>query len=141
MSATAVCRHDGHVFSPLSDSWEPDDATPCDCGAISWAEHVRVGLRASVDASLAREGATRRRPTAPGPNPEMCNAPHPTKGVCGGPMSQAVKGRRTGFWMRTCCTCQATTGTLDPPANVGDRGPIVYAYPGELPMSGFETLT
>lgn len=135
----AVCQHDAHVFTPLRPGWEPDEQTPCDCGTVSWGEHARAGIRAKVEASLAAEADKRRTPPAPGPNPEICNAVHPTQGICGGAMSMAIKGRRTGLWIRTCRECLATTGTTEAPAYTERQAPHILPTPGEM-FTPIETL-
>lgn len=130
----------GHMFSELYPGWKPDDATPCDCGAVSWGDERRARLRKATEAGLAREAQKRRRIAAPGPDPNVCNAAHPTRGICGGRMSTPIRGPRTGLWLRTCVECLRTTGTTDAPPNVGDRGPIGFARAGDLPFTTMETI-
>lgn len=139
MAAATTCLNGQHAFTPLRQGWEPDAATPCDCGVVSWAEHVRAGLRAKVEASLAAEARKRRTPPAPGPDPEICNAVHPTQGICGGPMSPPHKGPRTGIWIRTCRDCLSTTGTTEPPAWVLRRTAFELPVPGPM-FTPIETI-
>lgn len=130
----------GHVFTALYPGWEPDDATPCDCGCVSWGEERRARLRKATEAGLAREADKRRTPPAPGPDPDLCNAPHPSTGICGGRMSPPIRGTRTGLWLRTCRDCMQTTGTTEAPANTKDRVPIGFARTGEIPFTTMETI-
>lgn len=129
----AACQPGAHVFTPLFAGWEPDALTPCDCGAVSWAQDCADRLRAATEQGLAREATVRHAGTPPGPNPEVCD-------VCGSRMSRAILGRRQ-LWVRTCTApcCRYATHSAEAPVEA-TPGPIAFARAGDLPFVAMERI-
>lgn len=136
-SLTCVDRPEpgGHVFTELYPGWKPDDATPCDCLAVSWAQERKARLRLATERGLAREAQKRHEGRAPrGPDVTVCD-------TCGSRMSSPTRGRR-GQWVRVCTspTCRYATHTTEAPPHLEERGPIAFARRGDLPFASMESI-